>query len=101
MEYKVLEGLYGKFIHTEQMSIVRWRFEAGANLPAHNHPHEQVTMLLEGELELQVEDKNYTLKPGDAVPIAPDLSHSGTAKTATVALDIFSPVREDFREKYP
>lgn len=99
-EHKVVPGLYGKFVHSETMTIAQWRFEAGADLPAHNHPHEQITLVLQGKLELTVGDDTLQLIPGDNLPIASQVMHGGKALEPTIALDIFHPVREDFKEKY-
>ena len=99
-EHQVVEGLYGKFFHSQTMTIVQWRFEAGADLPLHNHPHEQITLIQKGKLELTIDNNRYILTTGDTMPIASNISHGGKAVEATVALDIFHPVREDFKEKF-
>jgi len=99
-EHEIVSGLYGKFVHSETMTIAQWRFEPGADLPMHNHPHEQITMVLQGKLELTVGDETMQLTQGDTLPITSQVMHGGKALEATLALDIFHPVREDFREKY-
>ena len=66
-ENEVVPGLYGKFFHTSNMTIVQWRFEAGAELPSHNHPHEQITMLHEGKLELVIDGHLHVLQEGDTI----------------------------------
>ena len=50
---KLLEGVEVKFVHSENMTLAYWTFQAGANLPEHSHPHEQVANLIEGEFGLQ------------------------------------------------
>ena len=99
-EHQIVEGLYGKFFHTTTMSVVLWRFEAGADLPLHHHPHEQITMIQEGKLQLTVDGETMILGPGDTLLIASNLEHGGKAVEATLAFDIFHPVREDFKEKF-
>lgn len=99
-EHQVVEGLYGKFFHSKTMTVVQWRFEAGADLPLHSHPHEQITMILQGKLELTVGQDKKLLQEGDTLPIASNIEHGGKAIEATIAYDIFHPVRDDFVEKY-
>ena len=90
-------GYHGRFIHSQSMSLVYWTAEAGAVFPAHSHPHEQVVNMLEGELDLSLDDRHYHLCAGDVVIIPPNVTHSGRATTPCRILDVFSPVREDYR----
>ena len=99
-EHKIVDGLYGKFFHMRSMTIARWRFESDTVLPTHNHPHEQITVVQKGSLELKVGDQTLILKENDTLTIDSDIPHGGKALEDTIALDIFSPVREDFKEKY-
>ncbi|HEY7034340.1 MAG TPA: cupin domain-containing protein [Thermomicrobiales bacterium] len=66
-------------------------------VPRHQHPHEQLGIMLEGALELTLGDEARLLRPGDAYTIPPNLPHSArTYDEGCVVLDIFSPVREDY-----
>lgn len=96
-EKEVAPGLFGKFFHTDNMTLVRWRFLKNADLPEHNHPHEQITYVLEGKFVLHVGEKVHQLGPGDIVPIPSNIPHSGTAMSDCIVLDVFYPVREDFK----
>ncbi len=99
-EHKMVEGLYGRFEHTKGMTIARWRFEKGAELPVHSHIHEQITIIQSGSLELMVGEEKVILGSGDLLTIESDVPHGGRALEDTIALDIFTPVREDFVEKF-
>lgn len=79
------------------MTVAFWRVEAGAALPEHAHPHEQVTTVLEGELELSLAGEKRVLKPGMAVVVPANVKHMGKALTACRLLDAFYPVREDYQ----
>ena len=70
---------------------------AGAVMPEHAHPHEQMFTLLEGEFELTISGEARIQKPGAVAVIAPNAPHSGRAITACRIIDVFSPVREDMR----
>ena len=94
-EKEVVTGLFAKIVHTDNMSVIRWRILKDAKLPEHSHPHEQVTLVLKGELLLTVHNKEYLLKEGDFFPIKSNLLHSGEAKSECDVIDLFNPVRED------
>ena len=74
-----------------------WEIEADAPLPEHSHPHEQVANLLEGEFELTIDGRTERVQAGAVAVIPPNVPHSGRALTACRILDVFSPVREDYR----
>ena len=98
MEWKeIVPGFKGRFIHSENMSFVNWDIEAGALLPEHTHPHEQVTSVIEGELDLTVAGKIKTIGPGSVLIVPPNAVHSGKALTNCRIIDAFYPVREDYR----
>jgi quercetin dioxygenase-like cupin family protein len=60
-----------------------------------------VTNLLEGRFEMVVGGERMLLEAGQAVVIPSNVPHSGKALTNCRILDVFSPVREDFKNKYP
>ena len=90
-------GFKARFVHSENMTLAFWDIEAGAILPEHSHHHEQVTNLIEGELELTVDGKTKKLGPGSVLIVPPDAVHSGKALTNSRVIDVFYPVREDYR----
>lgn len=94
---EIIEGLSAKFVHSENMTMAFWTIKAGASLPEHSHPHEQVSNLLQGEFELTIDGVPTRLQPGKVVIIAGDQPHSGRAITDCEILDIFHPVREDYK----
>jgi quercetin dioxygenase-like cupin family protein len=92
-----LPGYLGRFLHGEHMTLTRWSVEAGAAFPEHSHPHEQFSIVLEGEFSLTVDGVTEVLRPGRFALIPPGAVHSGHAVTDCEILDVFSPVREDYR----
>lgn len=96
-EREVAPGINGKFVHSQYMTIVYWWIDAGAVMPDHMHPHEQVVNVLEGEFDLIVEGKVYEAKPGYVAIVPANVKHGGKAKTSVRILDAFYPVREDYR----
>ena len=85
------------FTHSETMTLAEWHFEAGVDTPEHSHPHEQITKILSGTFELTVEGIKYRLSAGSIGIIPSNLVHSGRAISKCHLIDVFNPVREDYR----
>ena len=94
---ELVPGHHGRFIHSERTTHVYWEIEPGAELPEHSHPHEQIVNVLEGTYELVVDGDSHVLSAGDVLVIPGGATHGGGAKTACRILDVFSPVREEYR----
>jgi len=90
-------GHYGRFIHSRLTTHVYWEIEAGAKLPEHSHPHEQIVNMLEGTYELVVDGVSFVLGAGEVLVIPGGAEHRGHARTDCRILDVFSPVREEYR----
>ena len=66
-------------------------------VPNHSHPHEQSGIVLQGEFDFTVGGETRTLRPGDAYIIPGGVDHSLVGSDGwSLALDIFSPPREDY-----
>ena len=59
--------------------------------------HEQISNVLEGEFEMTLDGITQLLKPGTVAVIPSMTVHSGKAVTDCYILDIFNPVREDYK----
>lgn len=81
----------------QQMMISLVEFEPGAVVQPHAHPHEQMGMLLEGDLTFTIGGETRTLQPGEMWRIPGGVVHSAVAGNRAVkALDVFQPIREDY-----
>ena len=92
-----IAGHHGRFVHSEHTTHVYWQIDADARLPEHSHPHEQIVNMLEGTYELTVDGESFVLDGGDVLVIPGGASHFGRAHTDCRILDVFSPVREEYR----
>ena len=82
----------------EQMLLSVTEVEANTEMPLHTHPEEQGGIIIEGELEMSIDGEVKLLKPGDMYIIPGNVEHYAKAYAVkAVALDIFSPVREEFK----
>ncbi len=82
----------------EQMLLSLVEIDANSEVPLHTHPHEQGGIIIEGELEMSIGGEVKLLKVGDMYIIPGNVEHYAKAYAVkAVALDIFSPVREEFK----
>ncbi len=89
-------GINGSLFHSDQLTFGHFTIEKGANLPEHNHHHEQWTHLIQGQLEFDIDGEKKVLYAGMTAFIPSELPHSARAITKCKVIDCFLPVREDF-----
>ncbi len=94
---EIMPGYHGKMVHSETMTWAFWDVEKDAEVPEHLHFHEQIMHVLEGTFEFTVGGNTHVHNPGDVVIIPSNTPHSGKALTACRLMDVFSPVREEYR----
>lgn len=90
-------GLTGYYAHGEQMTLGLVEIKAGSDLPLHRHPHEQITYILEGQLDMTIGGERCSLKAGMFHVIPSNVLHGAVAVTDCQVIDVFHPVREDYR----
>ncbi len=94
---ELFPGYRGKFITSDTMTFVYWDIAPGYPLPPHSHPHEQVVNVLEGEFELVVDGERVVLGPGMVATVPGGKTHTGQALSQCRILDVFYPIREEYR----
>lgn len=86
--------------YTEHLMMVVVDFDDGPTSnpdPPHSHPHEQVSYVVSGEINLFMDNKLTRLGPGDMFTVPPNIPHSVQLLTSRVRLiDSFTPLRKDF-----
>ena len=76
-------------------------FEAGATVAAHSHPHEQLGIVLRGMQALVVDGTAHELGPLEGYVMPGGVEHSAyCGPEGALVLDVFQPVREDYRSRY-
>jgi len=94
---EIAPGFFSKLIHTETNTINFIEVKAGCSVPRHQHIHEQCSFVIEGKFELTVNDVPQILDTGLFAIVPSNVWHSGTAVTDCKLIDIFSPVREEYK----
>lgn len=95
---ELVPGYTARFVHTEHITMSYVDIAAGALLPEHSHPHEQISSIVEGRFELTIAGEAHVLEPGIVAVIPPNVPHSGRALSDCRIWDVFYPVREDYRD---
>lgn len=94
----ILDGsIRGHYAHGAAMTIGEVLLDANTVVPMHEHPHEQMTYIIDGRFEFTVGTETQILEPGMLVVIPGGARHGGKTLTACRVVDVFSPIREDYR----
>jgi len=96
---EIIPGFFARFLHTENISIVFWEAKAGSTFPEHSHIHEQIATIQEGKFQLTINGETKILEEGVVAVIPSNAKHSGIALTDCKLMDVFYPVREDYRHE--
>lgn len=94
---EIMPGYHGKLVHGKKISWVFWTVEKDAEVPIHQHHHEQIMHVVEGEFEFTLGANTKLYYPGDVVVIPSNTPHGGKALTACKLMDVFSPAREEYK----
>ena len=94
---EIVPGYTGKYYHADSMSIGWLDAKAGHTVPIHSHIHEQISYVQEGKMLFTIDDEQFILEAGMAITVAPNLKHGATAITDCKLIDVFSPVREEYK----
>lgn len=97
MEQEQLNPRLGrKAIHGGNLTVARLELKQNCVVPEHSHVNEQITMIESGALRFTIGGGEQILRAGDVLVIPPHLPHGVVALEDTVAVDVFSPPREDW-----
>jgi quercetin dioxygenase-like cupin family protein len=95
---KFAPGLRSRTFWGEKMLTALVDLEAETDLPSHSHPNEQISIILQGELEVTIAGETKTLSQGELFIVPPGVEHSvRTGSKQVQVMDVFSPVREEFK----
>ena len=93
----VLDGIRMKtLVYGEKTLMVEFRLDKGADLPAHQHPHEQTGYLVSGRIDLTIDGCVHAVGAGDSWCIPGGAIHSAKIHEDAVAVEVFAPVRKDY-----
>ena len=82
--------------YTNELMCVENHFEKGAVGALHHHPHTQITYVVSGQFEFEINGVKKIVNPGDTMLKKDSVEHGCVCLKKGVLLDIFTPMREDF-----
>lgn len=92
-----LSGIRRKTLSYGRATLMtEFRLRAGCPLPVHEHPQEQTGYLVAGRLRLAIGAEVHDVRPGDSWSIPGGVAHGAEVLEDSVAVEVFSPVREDY-----
>ena len=90
-------GITGYYAHGEKHTLGLVELKKGSSVPLHSHVHEQITFVLDGQLDMVIDEKPCSLTAGMFKVIPSNKPHSAIAATDCKVIDTFAPVREDYK----
>jgi quercetin dioxygenase-like cupin family protein len=69
-----------------------------SHIPGHTHPHEQTGYLVSGKFRFRIADEWFDVNPGDSWSVPGDVEHEVEVLEDSVAIDVFSPPRDEYRD---
>jgi unsaturated pyranuronate lyase len=95
-EERISDKISRKVMSGKQGMMVWWRFKAGGHAAAHQHPHEQLSWMIKGRMDLRIGSETQSMVAGDVAVIPGGVEHEAFFPEDTEIVDFFAPVREDF-----
>lgn len=97
---QVNEGIERQIVVGQNVMMCRFRFAPFVITAEHSHPHEQMTLVVQGKVKFIISGDERIVSAGDVLHFPPHNRHGATMLDEEVILiDIFSPIREDFLQK--
>ncbi len=95
---EMLEGIDRRAVYLDNAMLTFFDFEPDSIVPEHQHPHEQITLVLSGAMEFTLGDETRVIEAGEGVTIPSNVPHGARILTQpTKAIDAWHPIREDYK----
>jgi quercetin dioxygenase-like cupin family protein len=88
--------LVRQVIHGDAMTVARLELNKGCAVPEHSHHNEQISTLEKGRVKFVLGGEEIIVNAGETLHIPANVPHSAEALEDSVAVDLFSPRREDW-----
>jgi quercetin dioxygenase-like cupin family protein len=96
--FALAAGVHARALFGDATMLNLVELEPGAVVAEHSHPHEQMGIVLSGEIVMLIEGEERPCHAMDAMHIPSGVVHGAYAgPEGAVVLDVFVPIREDFR----
>jgi quercetin dioxygenase-like cupin family protein len=94
--WEFVDGVHLHAIGGEQVLLCRVTYAPGKRVPWHAHEDsEQVMVILEGEVDMTIEEETATLKTGDVIVVNRGLHHKLYSEGGVTFMEALAPVPLD------
>jgi quercetin dioxygenase-like cupin family protein len=94
--FEFVDGVHLHAIGGERVLLCRVRYDPGKQVPWHAHEDtEQVMFILDGEVEMTIEDETRMLEAGDVVVVNRGLHHKLFSENGVTFMEALAPVPLD------
>ena len=87
------------FVYGDNSLLTRFHLKKESALPRHSYPQEQTGFMVSGKMKLFIDGEEFIAEPGDTWSIKGDVEHWAEIIEDSVAVEVFSPLREDYLPK--
>ena len=92
---EMVPGLNFQPVLGENLLVNFVSFAAHTEAPRHWHDEEQISFVIDGELEFEVGEEKRTVRRGEAIVIPPNVPHAARTYDGTcLEVDVFHPPRQ-------
>jgi len=96
---QINETVARRFITGDSVTIGRFELKKGGVVPSHAHVNEQISMVMSGVVRFRVDGRDTVVKAGEVIQIPANVAHEIEVLEDALAIDVFSPVRQDWIDK--
>ena len=98
----IWEGVAARVVEGREMTFAVVELAPNMAVQQHQHPNEQIGIILTGSLRFTIGDESRDLRTGDTYVIRAGVPHDAVAGPGgAVVIDVFAPIREDWRRFPP
>jgi quercetin dioxygenase-like cupin family protein len=95
---EMLPGVTRRAAYLEGVMLTFFDFEPHSIIPVHHHPNQQITWVVSGAMEFDLNGEKRVLHAGEGVLIPPDTPHGAAILGEPCrTLDAWHPIRDDYR----
>lgn len=95
---QIWDGVLARTVEGAHMSFAVVELAPGSRVDEHQHPNEQIGIVLQGALTFTIGTESRVVRAGDTYNIPAGVPHHAlTGPDGAVVVDVFSPVRVDWR----
>ena len=98
----IWNGVLSRAVQGARMTLAIVELEPDSVVPEHQHPNEQLGIVLKGSMTFTIGGERRVVVAGDTYNIPGNVPHDAvTGPEGAVVIDVFEPVRADWSQFTP